>query len=86
MVILEYQNIKTFLKKVTLVKNTVPQTYVISDLNGEEIGETFYKKSLQKANQKEFRVEKVIGYNKRLKLKGYNNLLIVGLIKKTQYK
>ena len=35
-------------------------TYVISDLNGEEIVETFYKKELQKINQKEFRVEKVI--------------------------
>ena len=89
MVILEYQNIKTFLQKVTLVKNTVLQTYVISDLNGEEIGETFYKKSLQKANQKEFRVEKVImrkGNKLCVKWKGYNNLLIVGLIKKTQYK
>ena len=25
------------------VKNTVPRTYVISDLNGEEIVGTFYK-------------------------------------------
>ena len=42
------------------VKNTVPWTYVSSDLNGEEIAKTFYKKELQKTNQKEFRVEKVI--------------------------
>ena len=31
----------------------------MSDLKGEEIGETFYQKELQR-NQKEFRVEKVI--------------------------
>ena len=32
------------------VKNTVPWTYVINDLNGEEIIGTFYKKELQKTN------------------------------------
>ena len=42
------------------VKNTVPWTYIISDLNGEEIVGTFYEKELQKTNQKEFRIEKVI--------------------------
>ena len=42
------------------VKNTVPWTYVISYLNGEEILGTFYEKELQKTNQKEFRIEKVI--------------------------
>ena len=41
------------------VKNTVPWTYVISDLKGEEIVGKFYEKDLQKTNQKEFRVEKV---------------------------
>ena len=45
---------------ITKVKNTVPWTYVISDLKGEEIVGTFYEKELQKTNQKEFRVEKVI--------------------------
>ena len=30
------------------VKNTVPWTYVINDLNGEEIVETFYEKELHK--------------------------------------
>ena len=34
------------------VKNAVPWTYVISDLNGEKIVRTFYEKGLQKANQK----------------------------------
>ena len=42
------------------VKNTVPWTYVINDLNGEEIIETFYEKELQKTNQREFRIDKVI--------------------------
>ena len=42
------------------VKNTVSWTYVINDLNGEEIIETFYQKELQKPNQEEFRIEKVI--------------------------
>ena len=42
------------------VKNTVPWTYVITDLNGEEIVGTFYEKELQKTNQKELRIEKVI--------------------------
>ena len=41
-------------------KNTVPWTYVINDLNGEEIIGTFYQKELQKTDQKEFRIEKVI--------------------------
>ena len=42
------------------VKNTLPWAYVITDLNGEEIVETFYEKELQKTNEKEFRVEKLI--------------------------
>ena len=42
------------------VKNTVPWTYVINDLNGQEIIGSFYEKELQKTNQKEFRIEKII--------------------------
>ena len=42
------------------VKNTVPWTYIISDLKGEKIVGTFYEKELQKTNQKEFRTEQVI--------------------------
>ena len=45
---------------VDKIKNTVPWTYVINDLNGEEITGTFYKNELQKTNQKEFRIEKLI--------------------------
>ena len=41
-------------------KNTVPWTYVIKDVNGEEIIGTFYGKELQETNQQEFRIEKVI--------------------------
>ena len=58
------------------VKNTVPWTYVISDLKGEEIIWTFYKNKLQKTNQKEFRIEEVIkrkGDKSYVKWKGYNN-------------
>ena len=42
------------------VKNAVPWTYAISDLNGEKILGTFYEEEMQKTNQTEFRVEKVI--------------------------
>ena len=42
------------------VKNTIPWTYVIEDLNGEEIFGTFYAKYLQKANHIDFRIGKVI--------------------------
>ena len=59
------------------VKNTVPWTYVINDLNGEEIIGTFYEKELQKTNQEEFRIGKVIkrkGNKIYVKWKGYNNL------------
>ena len=68
-----------------IIKNRVPWTYVINDLNGEEITGTFYEKELQKTNQKEFRIEKEIkrkGDNLYVKWKGYNNSLIVRLIKK----
>ena len=33
------------------IKNTVPWTYLINDLNGEEIIGTFYEKELQKIDQ-----------------------------------
>ena len=58
------------------VKNTIPLTYVINDLNGEEIIGTFYEKELQKTNQEDFRIEKVIrrkGDQLYVKWKGYDN-------------
>ena len=44
---------------VSKIKNTVPWTYVIKDLNDEEIIGTFYGKGLQKTNKK-IRIEKGI--------------------------
>ena len=69
---LEFQNVKAFFAKgytrnwskeffvINKIKNTVPWTYAISDLNGEEITGSFSEKELQKTNQKEFRIEKVL--------------------------
>ena len=37
---------------VSKIKNAVPWTYVINDLNGEDITGIFYEKELQKTNQK----------------------------------
>ena len=48
---------------ITKVKNIVPWTYVVNDLNGEEIIGTFYEKELQKTNQQEFGIEKAIKIN-----------------------
>ena len=45
---------------ISKIKNTVPWTYVLNDLNGEEIIGAFYEKELQKTNQKEFRIEKIL--------------------------
>ena len=59
-------------------KTRVSWTYVINDLNGEEIVGTFYEKELHKTNQKEFRIEKVLkkkGDKLYAKWKGYDNSL-----------
>ena len=58
------------------VKNTVLWTNVNNDLNGEEIVGTFYENELQKTNQKEFRIEKIIkkkGNKLYVKWKRYDN-------------
>ena len=58
------------------VKNTVPWTYVSNDLNGEEIIGAFYEKDLQRTNQQEFRIKKVInrkGDKLYVKWKGYDS-------------
>ena len=82
-----FQSTKMFLLKDTVqtgvkkslllkkIKNNVPWSYVISDLNEEEIVGTFYEKELQKTNQKEFRIDKVIkreGNTLYVNWKGYN--------------
>ena len=82
-IMLEFLNTQILLLKdihqigLEKVKNTVPWTYFINDLNGEEIIGTFFEKELQKTNQKEFRIEKVIkrkGDKLNVKWKGYDNL------------
>ena len=58
------------------LKNAVPGTYVINYLNGKKIVGTSYKKELQKKNQNEFRIAKVIkkkGDKLHVKWKGYDN-------------
>ena len=58
------------------VKNIVTWTYVINDLNGEEIIGTFNEKELHKANRKEFRIEKLLrkkGDKLYIKWKSYDN-------------
>ena len=74
---------------VNKIKNTVPWTYVIYDLIGGEIIGTFYEKELQKTNQEEFRIEKVIkrkGNKLYVKWKGYDNSFNSSVDKKTWYK
>ena len=71
------------------IKNTVPWTYVISDLNGEEIVGSFYEKELQKTNQREFIIQKVIkrkGNKLYVKWKGYPNSFNTWIHKKNLIK
>ena len=59
---------------ISKTKNT--WTYIINDLNGEEIIGISYEKELEKTNQKEFRIEKIIkrkGDKLYVKWKGYDN-------------
>ena len=95
----EFQSTKIFLLEAILqiglkkflslkkVKNTVSWTYVISDLNGEEIIGGFYEKELPKTNQKDLRIEKV-GKETNCMSNGKDIiiLLIAGLIKKDPIK
>ena len=66
-------------EEVFIVKkiiNTVPWTYKISDLNGDEIVLSFYEKKLQNTDQKEFNIEKVTKTKSDklyVKWKGCNN-------------
>ena len=61
---------------VSKIKNIVPWTYSINDLNGDEIIGTFYEKELQATNQQKFGVKKMLkrkGDQLYVKWKGYNN-------------
>ena len=58
------------------IKNTVPWTYIVSDLNSEEITENFYEKELQKTSQEKLRIEAVLkrkGDKLYVKWKGYDS-------------
>ena len=70
-ILLEYQNIKIVLQKVTLQigqkkllwlkkLKILCRGHVINNLNQEEIVGTFYKNDFQKTNQREFKIEKLI--------------------------
>ena len=70
---------------VNNIKNTVPWIYVANDLNGEKITGSFYEKKLQKSNQKQFRIEKVLkrkGDKLYVNWKGYNNSFNTSISKK----
>ena len=61
---------------INKIQPTVPITYKIKDLLGEDIKGSFYRQELQKADQEIFRIEKVLKKdykNKRMfvKWKGY---------------
>ena len=63
------------LKDLLEPQKTVPWTYVINDLNGEDAIGTFSEKELQKTNQEEFRIKKTIkkkGNKLYVKWKGYD--------------
>ena len=70
------QNLSEEVFVVSKIKSPVPWIYVISDLTGEKIAESFYEKELQKTSQEKFRIGKV---NKKtsdklyVKWKGYDN-------------
>ena len=95
MTISKYKNIfakgysPNWSEEVSLIKknkNTIPWTYVINDLNGEEITETFHENELQRTNHQDFRIEKVIkkkGDKSYVKLKGYDNSFNSWIEKKT---
>ena len=55
-------------------------------MNGEEITGSFCEKKLQKTNQKEFRIGKLLKINCMSNGKDIITYLIVGSIKKISYK
>ena len=69
---------------VSKIKNTVPRTYVINKLNGEEIAGSLYEKEMQKSSQKEYIIQKVF-QRKRQNKKGITAFLLIGLVKKIAY-
>ena len=58
------------------IKSTVPWTYVVNDLNSEEIIGTFHEKELQRTSQNEFRIKRVIEEKRRQIICRMERLLI----------
>ena len=61
---------------VSKIRDTVPWTYLISNLKGEPITGSIYEKELRKTSQEKFRIEKLIKRKADklyVKWKGYNN-------------
>ena len=58
MIFLEYQNWSEEVFVIKKVKNTSPWKYVISDLKGEEIVETFYENNCKKQTKKSLELKK----------------------------
>ena len=56
--------------KISKIQLTIPETFTITDYNGEEIQGSFYEQELQKTSQDVFRIEKV------LRRKGDKSLVI----------
>ena len=70
---------------VKRIKNTVPWTYVISDLNGEGIVGSFYEKELQETDEKKIELQNYLKENEINYMSNGKDiiiLLIAGLIKK----
>ena len=70
---------KFFIEEVFVIKklkDTVSSTYIINNIDGKKMVGLFYEKELQKTNQKELRIEKVIkikGDKIYVKWKGHDN-------------
>ena len=61
---------------ISKIREVVPWTYFISDLNSKKTAGTFYEKYLQETHQGKFRIEKVIKRTRNkpyIKWKGYTN-------------
>ena len=61
---------------ISKIKDTVPWTYIIKDLNGEPITGSFHENELQKTSQEKFRIQNLIkrkGDKLYVKWKGYDN-------------
>ena len=68
---------------VTKIKDTVPWTCQIKNLNGEPVIGTFYEKKDKKNQFRKFRIEKVLkGHKLYVKWTGYDNLFNYWINKK----